>query len=272
MKNERIITHFQSYTTAKGCVKDLTPYFKERISVLTPQSGLNAGQTHKTDDRDDLTKLADGGIGTAQTMISDLAEIGGVALGTVAYLYPGMSPILTGGPMAGDAIGQNIGSYMLAELGTNYSLEDEDQQRGSSTSGGQGGTWSRAGNFADQNTSPRNQSVFIAVDVHSEHEAMIVERIMLQYGGKPHRGTSSEPDGGFPSYETLPANPGVESHYSFAQPDSTIPEEYRNPALEGYPLDPIAPLSPQGFIDRNIGLGDYNLADPNATVGLPPRE
>jgi hypothetical protein len=301
MKNERIITHFQSYTTAKGCVKDLTPHFKERISILTPQSDAQGGQTPAADDRDDLTKLADGGMGAAQTMIADLSEIGGVALGTVAYLYPGLSPILTGGPIAGDAIGQSIGSYLLAELGQNFGVQ-EDRPGASPSAGGSstmvgtaesaGGNGALAGtpenaesngalagtvSFADQGGGDDKRSVFVAVDVRTEHEAMIAERIMLQYGGEPHRASSGDHAGEFPSFDTLPANPGVESPFSFARqddgiPSTTIPAANRNPALEGYPLDPIAPLTPQGFIDPNIGLGDYNLADPNATLGLPPRE
>ncbi|MBL0388027.1 hypothetical protein JJB07_15520 [Tumebacillus sp. ITR2] len=278
MKNERIITHFQSYTTAKGCVKDLTPYFKERISILTPKHAQNPATTGGVDNRTEIERLADGGMGAAETLMAEMAEIGGIALGTIAYLYPGMSPILTGGPIAGDAIGQSVGSYMLAEMGEfeqAYGLED-----------GPGGTRLR-GEAQEESTNHTNnektgtssanrsgsESVFIAVDVYSEQEAMTAERIIMQYGGKPHRGTSRDADGEFPSYESLPANHGVESPYSFGNvAPSNLPPEYRNPATEGYDLEPIAPFSPQGWIDPNIGLGDTNLVDPQATAGLPPKE
>lgn len=260
MKNERIITHFQSYTTAKGCVKDLTPHFRGRIAIHTPHSPQNGGQTDKSNAGvQDGEQVEDSAWSTAEMLLAELSEMGGVALGTLAYLYPGMSPILPGGPFTGDMVGQTVGSYMIADM------EEEDHPDGGAPAE------RRDEDRSADRQGERSESVFLTVEVHSEQEAMVAERIIVQHGGKTHRVTTNTPDGDFPSYETLPANPGLESLYAFAQETpSPLPAEYRNLATVGYPLDPISPLTPQGFIDPNIGLGDYNLANPNATVGFPP--
>ncbi|MCX7571575.1 hypothetical protein OS242_16625 [Tumebacillus sp. DT12] len=47
-------------------------------------------------------------------------------------------------------------------------------------------------------------------------------------------------------------------------PQVTSEERRRSARRDGYTLDPLAPLSPQNFVDPNIGYGDFNLIDPLA--------
>ncbi|MGZ4134214.1 MAG: hypothetical protein ACXVC1_03080, partial [Tumebacillaceae bacterium] len=154
MKNERIITHFQSYTTANDCVKDLTPLFGGRISIASVK---RAEQTVN----DDQMMATGGG-----AIVDDLSEIGGIALGTVADLIPGMGPILSGGPVVGAIVGDVFGDYMVARGHLNAERN-------------------AAGELA-----PDGGTVYVAVETTSEQEATEAEGIMRQHGGEPHRSMS----------------------------------------------------------------------------------
>ncbi|MGB8955832.1 MAG: hypothetical protein WCC10_10700 [Tumebacillaceae bacterium] len=224
MKNERIITHFLSYTSAQGCVKDLIPYFSGRISIASPAAANQAARN--TDEP------------PSDNPLDDVMQVGGIALGTLAYLIPGMSPMITGGPAAGSAIGQTVGFYMESQMA------DSDK-------------WDEA---VDQDEEKQRGPFFVWLDVRSDDEAQVVERIFRQHGGIPEHipsedvpGTQDEPD------------------YTYDPPGDDIPDgspqlagqaQRRIPHEDGYDLDPIPPVSPQNFVDPNIGYGSYDLIDP----------
>jgi hypothetical protein len=297
MKNERIITHFQSYTTAKGCVKDLTPHFSGRISIASVKSAEQPPETHE--------KMEMG----AGDIIEDLSEIGGIALGTVADLIPGLGPVLSGGPIVGAIVGDVFGDYMVARRHLTPAQDAAGEE------------------------APRNGAVYVAVEVANEEEAQLAERIIREHNEMPHRSavTSQQANGAHTSvavastgmdtlskhsisgvdvnpYEDritadLPADGAFTATTSEralmdASPDfprndvpegpseppcEEIPEvrlepngddipdglpqpsghaKRRIPYRDGYDLDPLPPLSPRGWIDPNIGLGDSELADP----------
>lgn len=156
MYNERIITHFQSYTTAKGCVKDLTNDFSGRISVVAIKREAKP-----------VSAPVNGEI-VGDEIIGDLSEIGGIALGMIADLIPGMGPILSGGPVVGAIVGDVFGRYMVAR-----GHLDEDSE-------------------AHMRHALPVGTVYVAVAVASEEEAEEVERIMREHGGEPERSSEME--------------------------------------------------------------------------------
>ena len=224
MKNERIITHYKSYTSAQGCVKDLIPYFSGRISIASPAAPNRAA------------KQADEP--PADNPLDDVLQIGGIALGALAYLIPGMSPMITGGPAAGSAIGQTVGFYMESQMADSDKW-DED---------------------FDENEQKRHGPFFVWLDVRSDDEAQIVDRIVRQHGGTPE-------------YIPIDDEPRTqdEPDYTFDPPGDDIPDGYpqltgqaqrRIPHVDGYDLDPLPPVSPQNYVDPNIGYGNFDLIDP----------
>ncbi|ARU62274.1 hypothetical protein CBW65_15585 [Tumebacillus avium] len=300
-------------------------------------------------------------------MVESLSEIGGIALGAVAFLVPGLGPVLSGGPVAGLAVGDTVGHYMSAQMG----LEREEEQ-GQQQSRQQQGQQSSRQNQPDAEREQQG-SFFLSVDTYSPQEADFASNIMEQHGGKVTRMTINEEESvpeqeevryipsdadtryvaetdaprpktqeipsslrilqdapkapaasineqhDLPDLQGIPVEPNTQY---VAQTDADIqyaaqsdaqqetaeqmtvtndigvgrqgiitqgqlyspPEEQKRdddsqnaqfpqfpafpqnertiPAQDGYELDPVAPLSPQNWIDPNIGLGNYDLYDP----------
>ncbi|ASS75887.1 hypothetical protein CIG75_13595 [Tumebacillus algifaecis] len=226
-----------------------------------------------------------------ESMVESVSEIGGIALGAVALLVPGLGPVLTGGPMAGQAVGETVGHYLRAQMGADRQTEQAETTRES------------------ESTDAKSGAFFIAVDTYSDEEADYAANIMEQHGGKVTRMTvATEADRELPEVEVryIPADaevryvarqeatdhelrpktqeipqslqilhdlpnqqylPLADTGYGTAQ----FPQFPRYPteqnarprrAQDGYALDPVAPLSPINWIDPNIGLGNYDLYDP----------
>jgi len=112
MKNERIITHFQSYTTANDCVKELTPYFTGRISLISP---LETSQPDNTA-VEDAVQAGEGRNNDDGNLIGEASELGFTAAGALSYLLPGASTLVVGGPSGGAAMGSAVGGYLSAML------------------------------------------------------------------------------------------------------------------------------------------------------------
>jgi hypothetical protein len=257
MKNERIITHFQSYTTVHDCVKDLTPYFAGRISIMAHSPLQQSEETTKVR-RQEETDFEIRGAEEEARLVEGMSEIGGIALGTAAYLVPGLGPVLSGGPIAGQAAGDTIGHYLSAQMA---------EERGRKN-----GREHEAPAEVLSCSDDRQGAFFLAVDTYTEEEADYVTRILEQYGGKVTRmtvedQTDAEPEEAEVRY--VPAD--AETRYVAGISDSQFPQfpcfpeigsERILSAEDGYALDPVAPLSPQNWIDPNIGLGNYDLFDP----------
>ncbi|WP_132946256.1 hypothetical protein [Tumebacillus sp. BK434] len=261
------------------------------------------------------------GVQEEANMVEGLSEIGGIALGAAAYLVPGLGPVLSGGPVAGLAVGDTVGHYMSAQLAEERNDEQHRQERRPERP-----------EQATASEEPPQGSFFLAVDTYTPAEADFASNIMEQHGGKVTRMPLSDeqespqeeetvryipPDADIryvaeqeqvrlntqeipSSLSILPYAPNVwsvpqhdlldlqgvlvepDTQYA-AQTDAGIPDadyqdtqfphypafpeaqsERRIPAQDGYELDPVAPLSPQNWIDPNIGLGNYDLYDPAA--------
>lgn len=246
MKNERIITHFQSYTTADSCVKDLTPYFAGRISVISTKRDVEGYQNAEAQ---------------ADTTVQTVTELGGITLGTVATLVPGLGPVLTGGPVAGQAIGDAIGSYINSQRHQNGGEDDPFvNQRGRGA----------------RDTSAASM-VIVMVDVNSEEEAERAAQIMAQHAERERPGTGVDPtDHGVTEIDDNSDVSDVVdySYYTAAPPGDDVEDGYpqetgrtvrRIPIDDGYQLDPLRPLSKQGWVDVNIGYGNLDLVDPSLT-------
>lgn len=253
MKNERIITHFQSYTTALGCVKDLTPYFAGKISVITPTAVKNGGE--QAPNQDTLT------LRTSDVLVDEISDIGGISLGAAAYLIPGLSPVLVGGPLAGMAMGDAISAYVTSQMGPEAATPGTAQTTGT----------------PDTNRSDR---YFVIVDVDSEAEANLAAGIIQRHGGQTERPADNpeqEPERPKPKtdfadpceverYDRVVDHPNtVETPWDDRQPEGFPPitGDHHNPLVDGYSMEPIRPISPQGWIDANIGYGDLNIVDPS---------
>jgi hypothetical protein len=259
MKNERIITHFQSYTTALGCVKDLTPYFSGKISIITSKEGLNRSDRDPTAD-ENTTTMND-------TVVDEIGEIGGITLGTAAYLIPGLSPVLVGGPIAGMAMGDAISAYILGGMDED---EDEDDLE----------TRRETPYIPDRSGAGRNgrERYFVIVDVDSEEEADLAASIMQRHSAKCVRQPRQQPEPDRQKPQTDFADPceverydrmadypnTLEAPWDQREPEGAPPATgiYHNPNKDGYTLDPIAPFTPQGWIDVNVGFGSYDNVDP----------
>ena len=246
MKNERIITHFQSYTTAEGCVKDLIPYFSGRISIASPAAQKQASRT--TDEP------------PSDNPLDDVLQVGGIALGTLAYLVPGMSPMMTGGPAGGSAVGQTVGFYMESQMADSDKWDEPE----------------------DKNAAGQRGPYFVWLDVHSEDEAKVVDRILRKHGGTPERivekpeaDPTDIPDGKLPvRTDKERVDRQDEPEYTFDPPGDDIPDGYpqlsghaerRIPQEDGYDLDPLPPATATTrWVDPNIGYGSYDLVDPAA--------
>jgi len=267
MKNERIITHFQSYTTALGCVKDLTPYFAGRISIITPTNGMNSTLTAKNGGQGTTS----GGQGGGTTVVDELGEIGGISLGAAAYLVPGLSPVLVGGPIAGMAMGDAISSYVMGRM-------TADEQDPTSP------TTRDKGKKEGQNGSER---YFVVVDVDSDEEAAMASSIMQRHGAQSERATGNGNGNGdrtnptpaperprprtdfvdpceVERYDRIVDHPNtVEAPWDEQDEESPMTGIHAPYSQDGYTLAPIAPISPQGWIDANIGYGNYDIVDPS---------
>jgi hypothetical protein len=163
MKNERIITHFQSYTTAQGCVKDLSSYFSGRITVASQDGGVsNHRDTHDLSENGDAVRHAE-----TSDLLDDAAEIGGVAIGTISQLFPGFGPVLTGGPAAGAMVGDVFGDYLEARQHLQSDEEDLPRQNPNLPR-------------YDRGVVPQH---VVAVDVNNEEEARLATDIMQRHGG-----------------------------------------------------------------------------------------
>ncbi|HEU4965743.1 MAG TPA: hypothetical protein VFV52_18185 [Bacilli bacterium] len=256
MKNERIITHFQSYTTADSCVKDLTPYFAGKISVISTKRDLEAFQE---------------GAGEADDAVRTLTELGGITLGTMATLLPGLGPVLTGGPVAGKAVGDTVGDYLNA-------MRHAD--------GGENDPFVLQQGHGMQDTTPA-EMVIVTVDVQSEQEAEQAMSIMKRYANGFHRtqgttrskhrpGTGVDPIdyGGSELGDNSDINESSYPLDAVAPPGDVQPDGYpqavgqsgrRIPADDGYELDPLRPVSDSHWVDPNVGYGNLDIVDPALT-------
>jgi hypothetical protein len=228
MKNERIITHFQSYTTAQGCVKDLTAYFSGKITVARRDEGANMRQdTPGAGENGRVTNEAEN-----NSLLDEAVEMGGIALGAFAQVFPGFGPLMAGGPVVGARVGDVAGDYL--EASTQRQADGDDNEDN---------TARQNPNLPRYNPGVTPQYV-IAVDVNSEEGARLAIDIMQRHGGLVTR-TSGQEAVGLPE-------------------DGNGQERQAEPRGDGYTLDPVAPVSATAFIDPNIGYGDYNLVDPDA--------
>ncbi len=287
MKNERIITHFQSYRTAHDCVKDLTPYFAGRISIMTSNPMQSAEETPNVSRENQEYEIRDRA--AEASMVENLSEIGGIALGTVAYLVPGLGPVLSGGPIVGKAVGDTVGYYLSSEMSE---VRDERARRANR---------SQPARKKAADGECATGSFFLAVDTFTEEEADFVTNVMEQHGGKVSKMLLDPSGDDSPAEEEIRyVPPDAETRYiasanrsgevclqsadhqalEIARSPESLPEDDTDdrlrvqesaseveadratPAASGYDLDPITPLSPQGWIDPNIGLGSYDLRVP----------
>lgn len=168
MKNERIITHFLSYTTVQGCVKDLTPHFRGRISVIEQKEGqTRSPEPGPLSENGDAVNDAE----NSPLLTDDALEAGGVTFGAASFTVPQFGPVLTGAPANDKMIRRSYGEYLRPDKHTQGDEEDLPRQ--------------------NPNLHRYNRGIDpvyrITVDVQNDEEAKIAMDTMKKHGGHVER-------------------------------------------------------------------------------------